>query len=362
MKKLILFSLLLCFSGVILGQQYSARSSAIRVNIPNVPKLSFINPVTNNEVTSQKDYNVEVRISGNVAVNVLIINGLQATKNSANVWSATISLVIGENTVTATAYTTQGTLLQETSVIKRVIVIEEVRMALVIGNGNYVGDAKLNNPERDADSVTNALKQLNFEVIKKTNLTQSEMEAAIENFKTTIKNKRAAGKSVYAVFYFSGHGAQIENKNYLLPIGRNFESEAAVKEYAVSGDYIVNLMNESGANVKILMFDACRNNPFGRSWSRGSIDGYTVDFVEPAQKDVNTFISFAASTGQKAQDGVNGRNSPYVKAFLRHIRTPELSISDIFVNITNTVQQETGNSQLPWTSSTLRTPIILKTR
>jgi len=217
------------------------------------------------------------------------------------------------------------------------------RVALVIGNADYKF-APLRNPVNDAKDMAKALRSVNFHVIYKTNASWTEMDDGIEEFSGLL------GKGVVGLFYFSGHGVQLEDKNYLLPTDMEKPSIRKVKHRSISASYVLTAMNGAGNTMNILILDACRDNPFkGLSKSIGIGKGLA------RMKDVptGTLIAYATSPGDTAADG-DGRNSPYTAGLLANLHQPNLPIEMMFKQVRNAVLQNTGNRQTPWESSSLK--------
>jgi len=216
--------------------------------------------------------------------------------------------------------------------------ITEQRLALVIGNSDYLGDF-LPNPSNDAKDIANLLRGYGFTVIHKQNLNQEQMDLAIIDF-----GQRLSQGGV-GLFYFAGHGIQINQHNYLIPIGPKIPKARLVKYRAIDAQFVVDLMQEAGSRVNIVIFDACRNNPY-RSYFR-SQDGLTA-MTAPQ----GTIISYATALGQQASDG-NGRNGLFTQYLLKAIQTPGLTIEEVFKQTARGVQQESSGKQVPWRLSSL---------
>ena len=217
-------------------------------------------------------------------------------------------------------------------------VASEQRMALVIGNSAY-STGPLRNPVNDAADMAAALQKLGFEVILKKNATLQEMEEAVFHFADRLK------KGGVGLFYFAGHGVQVNGENYLLPVGANISKETDVKYKAVNANRIMDEMAYANNGLNVVLLDACRDNPFARTF-RSTSRGLAIVNSAPA----GTFISFSTGPGQVARDG-EGRNSPYTAALLKYMQIPGLTISDVFINVRTRVKQETG--QIPWELSSL---------
>ena len=216
----------------------------------------------------------------------------------------------------------------------------EKRVALIIGNGAYSHKAQLANPVHDAEDVATALKRTNFEVIFAADLGQAEMQDAAINF------SRAARNADVALFYYSGHAMQFNGVNYLMPIDAKLDDEADLKRF-IRVDDIMNDLQQA-KNLRILVLDSCRDNPFAESLKRslGSTRSSSVrQGLSKMDAPLGTIVSFSTQAGQTADDG-NGRNSPYTAAFLKRIEEPE-EIGDVFRDISSDVYETSGKSQLP---------------
>ena len=208
------------------------------------------------------------------------------------------------------------------------------RVALVIGNGAYAKIQSLNNPANDAVDMTAALQRLGFTVLTKTDADHKTMRTVIDDF-----NKAIQGADV-ALFYYSGHGVQLDNENYLVPVGADVSVAGDVPDECVSLSRITARMNEAGAGTNIIILDACRDNPF-KAVSRGIERGLAV----VAQKPPESIIIYATAENEKAEDG-GGRNGTFTSALLKNIERPE-SFMDILTDVNSQVRRETQEKQKP---------------
>ncbi len=224
--------------------------------------------------------------------------------------------------------------------------LSESRVALVVGNGDYIGQPRLPNPANDAQDVAAALEGLGFNVIQGSNLTKAAFDAKLHEF------SRATTGADVAIFFYSGHGMQINGINYLIPIDAPVTKED-LDFQTVTLDFVQKLLER--AKTKIIMLDACRNNPFaamlGESMGTRAINANAGLAVATAP-DLGYFIAFATQPGHVASDGV-GRNSPFTSSLKAHIATPGLSISDLMIVVRNDVVQTTSGAQIPWDHSAL---------
>ena len=217
----------------------------------------------------------------------------------------------------------------------------EKRLALIIGNSQY-SSGELKNAVNDANKVSAKLKTLGFDVILKTNATNQMMGEAINEF-----TNKASSYDV-ALFYYAGHGIQSEGSNYLIPINDNMiEKESDIEYNSQNVNRILRRLEDSGCKLKILILDACRNNPFERSWHR-SVASKGLAFLTAPD---GTLIAYATSPGSVADDGGNAQNSPYTTAFLQTLDNANLSILEFFNEVGGLVRRNTNNKQTPWVST-----------
>jgi len=213
------------------------------------------------------------------------------------------------------------------------------RTALVIGNGAYK-DSPLRNPINDAEDMARMLKDLGFEVIHKTNLARTQMREAIRQFGTRLR------EADVGLFYFAGHGVQVDGKNYLVPIGTDIEAEDETEDEAVDAGLVLRKMESAGNPVNLVILDACRNNPFERSF-RTSSRG-----LAGMEGPTGSFIAYATAPGSVAKDG-EGRNGTYTKHLLKNMRQPGVDIAKMFRQVRVGVMKDTDDKQVPWNSSSL---------
>lgn len=213
------------------------------------------------------------------------------------------------------------------------------RIALVIGNGAYKS-SPLANPVNDANDIADALIKLSFSVVLKINADQRAMEDSIRAFG---KKLRYGG---VGLFYFAGHGLQVEGRNYLIPVGSDIESEADIKYEAVDAGRVLAQMEEAENGLNIIILDACRDNPFARSF-RSSDRG-----LAKMDAPTGSILAYSTAPGSVAADGV-GRNGLYTSMLLEHMMTPGHTIERIFKNVRIAVMKDSGERQVPWESSSL---------
>ena len=216
----------------------------------------------------------------------------------------------------------------------------EDRVALVIGNSNYAF-GRLANPVNDANLMATSLETAGFAVTKLLDADQATMKRAMLEFGRSLRSTDSVG-----LFYFAGHGVQVEGENYLIPVGANIKDENDVAIESVSANEFLKTMERSASRVNIAIFDACRNNPFASS-SRSATRGLAV--VDAPR---GTIIAYATAPGDVAYDGKDG-NSPYTQALSRTIATPGITIEETFKRTRRDVLASTNQRQTPWESSSL---------
>ena len=218
---------------------------------------------------------------------------------------------------------------------------QQQRIALVIGNANYtVG--KLKTPLNDATDMANALKELGFEVILLKDSSKRQMDDALDQFTTRIN------QGYVGLFYYAGHGMEVEGENYLIPVNAQIKYKKDVEYESMPLGKILGRMEDAGNRINIVILDACRDNPFRKFW-RSSSRGLTA----PLQAVSGTLIAFATAPGKVASDGT-GRNGLFTSYLLKYIKTPNLDVDFMLRKVRSDVAKDTNDYQVPWTSSSLR--------
>jgi hypothetical protein len=216
----------------------------------------------------------------------------------------------------------------------------EKRVALVIGNGAYRNVPTLPNPPNDATDVAAALRRSGFDVIFETNLDQIGMQDA------SIRFAREARTADVALFYYSGHALQFAGVNYLVPVDASLRDEADLRRMARADQILADL--QQAKNLRILVLDACRDNPFAEDLKRSigrSRSANVASGLAKMESPDGTIISYATQPGRTADDG-SGRNSPYTSAFLKHIEDKD-NVTTVFQHVSASVYEDTRGSQVP---------------
>lgn len=214
--------------------------------------------------------------------------------------------------------------------------------ALVIGNANYVNGGVLRNPANDAVDISTKLKSYGFHAIVVTDATHKNMDRKLKEFKKLLESNEIG------LFFFAGHGMQIDGHNYLLATDTDNTDETEVKHSSLSLDKVIEVMEKSSAATKIIILDACRDNPWERTWNRTAATRGLASVYAPK----GTIIGFATSPGELASDG-KGRNGTYTAALLQHIDEPDCTIETMFKQVRNTVAAETRGKQTSWEHTSL---------
>lgn len=211
------------------------------------------------------------------------------------------------------------------------------RVALVIGNADYDHTSSLQNPTNDAEDIAAALSRAGFWVVVGTDLSYEAMEQSLTAF------GEEAIDAATAAFFYAGHGVQVGGENYLIPVDADIRTEAQVRNRAMALAEVFSTMENSGARLKLVILDACRDNPF-RSWRSGA--GGWASTEGPA----GSVIVFATAPGSQASDNQTGSNGLYTEALLAYIETPGFELSSLLRRVTQRVIESSGGEQAPWMS------------
>lgn len=219
------------------------------------------------------------------------------------------------------------------------VMAREHRLALVIGNGTY-RESPLANPVNDARDMAAALARCGFTTITQINASRLHMRSAIREFDKKLR------KGGVGLFFFAGHGIQINGENYLVPIGADVNREYEIEDECVKVSNVLRAMEYAGNRLNIVILDACRNNPFKRSF-RSTTRGL-ANMEAPA----GTLLAYATAPGSVAADGT-GRNGLYTSTILEYMMADGLPIERLFKRVRRGVMKATEGNQVPWESSSL---------
>ncbi len=212
--------------------------------------------------------------------------------------------------------------------------------ALIIGNGAYPAPGALKNPTNDANDLSAKLIASGFDVTTVTDASAAAMDKALKAFQAASKD------GDIALFFFAGHGVQIEGENYLIALDTKTDDETDAKYSSLPLNKVITSMDKANSSTNIIILDACRNNPWERRW-RGSLRG-----MAPVYAPKGTLIAYSTSPGEVASDGT-GRNGAYTAALLQHIDTPDVTVEAMFKRVRNTLSATTGGKQVSWEHTSL---------
>jgi len=261
------------------------------------------------------------------------------------------SFSLGVLTITGVAVTGLGLaplLLAQEASDQRGIHLERIaqepvasdrRVALVIGNATYTVGSSLRNSVNDATDMAAMFDELGFDrVILATDASLAGMENALEEFYQELRQGGAG------IFYYAGHGLQSEGENYLVPVDANISVEQDIRSETLALNKVLGRMDAAANGMNVVILDACRDNPFARSWRSGQRGLAVVDAPQ------GLVIAYATAPGDVAADGA-GRNGTYTEALLQRIGTPGEHVLTLFNQVSNDVAIATNNRQVPYMTS-----------
>ena len=227
------------------------------------------------------------------------------------------------------------------------------RVALVVGNSAYEHASPLDNPKNDAIAMAKALRDLGFEVMTEMDLDSSSFVEKLKEF------ARATDDASAALFFYAGHASQYQGKNYLTPIdATELKDELDYKRHI---ELNKDVMDSMRSRTRLVFLDACRDNPLDRQFKSRTTGSSSNSrgLARVESQENGSYIAYATAPGHLAEDGPPGGNSPFTAALLEHIRTQEISLSDLMIKVRKSVLQETKGKQRPWDSSSLMSPFFL---
>ena len=224
------------------------------------------------------------------------------------------------------------------------------RKALVIGCSEYIHAAKLRNTKNDAEDIANELVGLGFDVEIFEDLARRDLLVRMNEFGIGIK-----GYDV-ALFYYAGHGLQLNSTNYLVPVDADLKTEQHIEYDCVNTGRVLADMEAASTKVNIVILDACRDNPFESHWKRGLRQRGLALMDAPS----GTIIAYATAPGSIASDG-SGRNGLYTEALIKEMGIPDLTITSMFQNVRRRVLAKSDGKQEPWESTSLTNDFHFRT-
>ncbi len=329
------------------------------------PSVNWNAPYTAELNVNKQEYRLRACVKSTSAISEIkvLVNGVLQNEARGfdvvpddgcdNTIDKTIQLNAGSNKLQLQITNKGGTTFSEI----RDVIFEEVnenpepvnnnttqkKIALLIGNAAYAS-SPLTNPINDVRSMETSLQGLGFEVMKIENASQKDMKKGIDDY----GNKLKAGKYDVALFFYAGHGLQIKGNNFIMPVDATIKQEQDVEYECVEAGRILAKMEGSDTKVNIIIMDACRDNPFEKSWSR-STKGNGLAMMDAP---VGSIVCYATSPGKTASDG-SGTNGLYTEQLLKFMQVPNLSIEEVFKQVRIAVVQKSNKQQVPWETSSL---------
>ncbi len=327
------------------------------------PEVSWTTPQMINTETTDSKQKIKLCVSSKTPITevVVTVNGQPQIKKAVSrgftvvtsdcdySFEYEIALSPGRNTIEASVKNDGGTVNAAARYItlnKSDAVSTQKRIALVIGNAAYQHITPLNNSANDARLMSKTLSSLGFEVMCFTDLDRKSMTDKIYDFGDKLKAQNAVG-----LFYYAGHGLQVNGVNYLVPVTASVKREQEVDDECVSIDKVLGQLEYAGNDLNIIILDACRNNPFASVSRSASGDGGLAQMNAPK----GTFVAYATAPGKTASDGT-GQNGLYTERLAKAIMHPGDKIEDVFKNVRNEVYNASkamGTEQIPWENSSI---------
>ncbi len=356
---------------ILVKDTYSDSTDLARLEIPTKealtpPVFQWVSPSSPTEVADMAAVDVTGLVKSKskitslkVYINNLVPNDNRAfevlSSDNANEFRVkrTVFLNEGDNEIKIEATNAQGITTSETRVINYFVQkidanYVEKRLALVIGNADYLNGNTLQNPVNDAKAIAVALRGVGFTVLMYLNSDLKAMKKAMDEFGEKLQ------EYTIGLFYYAGHGMQVNGNNYLIPVDASLKVEQDVEYDCIDAGRLLGKMEAAGTNTNIVILDACRDNPFARSWGgtrSGAQQGGTgLAFMNAPSGSI---IAYATSPGKTASDGT-GKNGLYTEAILKFIKIPKLSIEDFFKNVRTEVETKSSRMQTPWESTSLK--------
>ncbi len=312
------------------------------------------------QVVAESTLRVEGVIEGTDKISKVFVNGEPANFDYGRDFNYDLSLAKGKNKVTVTVQNTESVVTEKDFYVtyepraaapagkkEGPAKFQGKRLALVIGNAEYSSAAKLKNTRNDAASMAVVLQDLGFEVMKVLDGSYEQMKNAIYAF-----GDKAQSVDV-SIFFYAGHGLEVDGTNYLVPIDADIQSALDVKQKAIPLTGVIRTMefaNDEGLNMVIL--DACRNNPFPTG-KRSSGSG-----LARVQTPSGTLIAYSTDPGSVASDG-DRANGLYTGELVKQLKVSQ-RIEDVFMNTRNAVEKLSNGAQRPWEEARLKGVFYLK--
>lgn len=330
------------------------------------PEVTWTAPDQYNVNVTEGTYTVKLCVSSPVQIESvqLFVNGKSVVNKDARnatrrsndlcdyIFPFDIQLNPGRNELVAVVTNKGGTTKTEGRYVSWVssdAISKQKRVALVIGNGAYSGAnvPPLRNPTNDAKLMSQELKALGFEVIERINVNRDEMKDAVYQFGDRLRETKAVG-----LFFYAGHGIQVDGINYLVPTSATLERKQDVENVCFSISKVIGQLAYAQNDLNIVILDACRDDPFA-----GSGQGGLAQFDAPK----GTLIAYSTAPGKTAADG-DGNNGLYTEQLAKAIKNPAYKIEDVFKQVRAEVYRISHDAvlngkmkteQIPWENSSI---------
>ncbi len=310
------------------------------------PTINWEIPIIANTLVGNSEFSVEACIStatelksakiivnGDVQFEGSVFHTPDLNSDCSYSWRAPVILKKGDNDIFIVATNAAGSATSEKRTIRLEDELPEKRLALVLGNSEYGAKPTLKNPVNDANLMEATLKQLGFDVIKRLNADQKEMTEAVRIFSGNLPEYDVA------LFYYAGHGLQVENVNYLIPTDAMLKNKEDCSLEAFQVNLILEVFNKFQENTNIVILDACRDDPFAE-WEKGGEGGFKAMSLSSG-----TIVSFATSVGSTAADG-RGNNGLYTEELTKQMMIPQ-AIESVFKKTRSSVYELSNEKQEP---------------
>lgn len=221
-----------------------------------------------------------------------------------------------------------------------------VRVALVMGNAAYVSAPPLANPGNDAKAMAQTLRSQGFSVIEVVNGNKNQMQSGIAKIRDTLRGQAGIG-----MLYYAGHGLQLNDHNFMVPVDAKLNKANDIPKETVDVSEAIAAFKSAGNRMNIIVLDACRDNPFGRSTS--------LKGLAPIDAPAGTFLAYATAPGNVAEDGdEKSANGLYTSFLLQEMKRPNARIEDVFKRVRYQVRQKSDGRQVPWESTSLEEDFV----
>jgi hypothetical protein len=222
----------------------------------------------------------------------------------------------------------------------------ERRVALVIGDSNYAGAGRLTNPTNDARAIADVLRRLGFDVELALDVGYLDLTRAVRRFGDRIETAHVA------LFYYAGHGLQLNGTNFLVPVDAQLANERDIRFETVDLASVIDLMRGTSPRVNLIFLDACRDNPLARNMTRTNQTRQLASNGLAPMTASGMLIAFSTEPGSVSVDG-SGDNSPFAAALVQQMPTPGVEIRQMLTRVRQSVRQATGGRQITWDHSSL---------